>query len=120
MDDDAELAHRYRRVLESSGYAVEWSACDEGAVRLASEGKFDVVVGDLDLRVHGEAGTLKGIHDRCGNLPVVLLSNGLAFASARAAVACGAHRYLLKPVTEEQLLEVLVETIRETSRRPHS
>ena len=48
---------------------------------------------------------------------MVLLSNVLVFASARAAVECGAYRYLLKPVSDEQLLEVLVETIQESAHR---
>jgi len=33
------------------------------------------------------------------------------------AEECGAYRYLLKPVSDELLLEVLVETIQESSRR---
>ena len=48
---------------------------------------------------------------------MVLLSNVLAFASARAAAECGAYRYLIKPVSDERLLEVVVETIQESSRR---
>ena len=115
MDDDAELAHRYKRALESCGYAVEWVSCGEGAVRLLGEKKFDVVVGDIDLHKEREGGTLRSIHNQRGDLPVVLLSDGLAFSSARVAVECGAYRFLLKPVSEERLLEVLVETIRDTS-----
>jgi DNA-binding NtrC family response regulator len=116
VDDDADLARRYQRALESYGYAVERAAHGEAAIRLASEKRFDVVVGDVDPRESCEDRTLKSIHDQCKEVPVVLLSNVLAFASARAAVECGAYRYLLKPVSDERLLEVLVETIQETSR----
>ena len=117
VDDDAELAHRYQHVLESYGYAVERAPHGEGAVRLAGEKQFDVVVGDVDARENRADGTLKSIHEQREDLPVVLLSSGIAFATARAAVECGAYRYLLKPVSDERLLEVLVETIRESSRR---
>jgi len=117
VDDDAELARRYQRALESYGYSVERISHGEGAVRLAGERQFDVVVGDIDPRGDREYGMLKSIHEQRQDLPVVLLSSGIAFATARAAVECGAYRYLLKPVSDERLLEVLVETIRESSRR---
>ena len=117
MDDDTELARRYQRALESYGYAVERIPHGEGAIRLAGERQFDVVVGDVDPREECTDRTLKSIHDQRKDVPVVLLSNILAFASARAAVECGAYRYLLKPVSEERLLEVLVETIQESSHR---
>jgi DNA-binding NtrC family response regulator len=117
VDDDAELARRYQRTLESYGYAVERAARGEGAIRLAAEKQFDVVVGAVDPREACEDRTLKSIHERCQDVPVVLLSNVLVFASARVAAECGAYRYLLKPVSDEQLLEVLVETIQESSRR---
>jgi len=62
----------------------------------------------------GDDGALRSLRNRC---PVILLSHGLAFASALAAVRCGAYRYLLKPISDERLLEVLVETIQESSPR---
>ncbi len=117
VDDDAELAHRYQRVLESYGYAVVRVARGEGAVRLAREKQFDVVIGDADPLLDCEDRTLKSLHEHRAELPVVLLSSGIAFATARAAVECGAHRYLLQPVSDERLLEVLVESIRESSSR---
>ena len=76
-----------------------------------------MVIGDVDPREGCQDRTLKSIHDQRKDIPVVLLSNVLAFASARAAVECGAYRYLLKPVSDEQLLEVLVETLHESSHR---
>jgi len=117
VDDDVELARRYQRALESYGYAVERSPKGEGAIRLAVEKQFDVVIGDVDPREGCQDRTLKSIHDQSKDIPVVLLSNVLVFASARAAVECGAYRYLLKPVSDEQLLEVLVETIQESAHR---
>ena len=117
VDDDAELARRYQRALESYGYMVDRAPHGEGAIRLAHEKQFDVVVGDVDPREECEDRTLKSIHDQRKDVPVVLLSKVLVFASARAAAECGAYRYLLKPVSEERLLEVLVETIQENSHR---
>jgi DNA-binding NtrC family response regulator len=107
--DSEESARRYGRALEAYGYLVE-AACDgDSAVRLASERHFDVVVGDMDMH-DCSCEALRLIRGRHHDITVILISSGLAFARARAAVECGADRYLLKPVSEEQLLEILVET----------
>ena len=116
VDDDDELARKYQRALESYGYSVERASHGEAAIGLVAKKRFDVVVGDIDVRGNCEGVTLKSIHERCENLAVILLSSGLAFSSARAAMECGAYYYLLKPVSEERLLEVLVKTIRQSSR----
>jgi DNA-binding NtrC family response regulator len=119
VDDDDDLAQRYQHSLESNGYAVERTAHGEAAIGLAVQKRFDVVVGDIYRSDNCESGTLKSIHEKCEDLPVVLLSSGLAFSSARAAMECGAHRYLLKPVSDEHLLEVVMKTIRESVRQLH-
>jgi two-component system response regulator FlrC len=85
----------------------------ETAVRLAGKKQFDAVVTDIDIGGSSECKTLKRLREQHRELPVVVLSEGLAFASARTAVECGAHRYLLKPISEERRLEVLVEAIQE-------
>jgi len=113
VDDDTELACRYQHALEAYGYSVERSSRADLALRLSGDKNYDVVVGDVGLDGSDDS-ALRSLRNRC---PVVLLSHGLAFASARAAVRCGAHRYLLKPISEERLLEVLVETIQESSLR---
>ncbi len=111
VDDDVELVSRYQRALEACGYVVDRSSRGELPLRLPADNHYDVVVGDVDPDDDSTFCCLRG---RC---PLVLLSQGLAFASALAAVRYGVYRYLLKPVSEDRLLEVLVETIRERSPR---
>ena len=111
MDDDTELACRYQHTLEAYGYSVDRSSRADLAPRLSGDKHYDVVVGDVGFDGSDES-VLRSLRNHC---PVVLLSHSLAFASALAAVRCGAYRYLLKPISDERLLEVLVETIQESS-----
>ena len=113
VDDDTELACRYQHALEAYGYSVDRSSRADLASRLSGDKHYDVVVGDVGVD-GGDDGALRSLRNRC---PVILLSHGLAFASALAAVRCGAYRYLLKPISDDRLLEVLVETIQESSPR---
>jgi CheY-like chemotaxis protein len=116
VDDDAEVSRGYALSLGAGGYAVALACDGETAIDLAGEKQFDAVVADIDMDGDSKCRMLKRLREQHRDLPVVVLSRGLAFASARAAVECGAHRYLLKPVSDERLLEVLVEAIQDSSR----
>jgi DNA-binding NtrC family response regulator len=110
---EGDVLGKYARSFEAYGYAVDLASDEVTAARLASEKEFDVIVSDIDMRDDGDGESLRRLHEQNKRVPVVVLSSGLAFASARAAVDCGAHKYLVKPVSDDRLLEVLVEAIRD-------
>lgn len=111
LDNEAEQARRYEDALKARGYLVEKAADGDTAVRLARETRFDVVIGNIGAEEERDGMALMSLRRARRDLPVVLLSDGLALSSARMAVECGADRYLLKPVSAERLLAVLAETI---------
>jgi DNA-binding NtrC family response regulator len=115
MGDETDVLRRYARSLSAYGYMVDLATDGESAARLAAEKEFDVVVSDIDRNGTSECESLRRLRERHRRAPMVVLSSGLAFASARAALDCRAHRYLLKPVSDERLLEVLVEAIRDAT-----
>lgn len=115
VDDDNEVVRRYEHALAARGYAVAMACDEQTAISLASLQRFDVMVGDIDMRGMRTSDLLLDIRNRRGDLPLVLLSDGVAFESARVAMACRAHRYLIKPVSDQQLVEIVVETMREAA-----
>jgi CheY-like chemotaxis protein len=119
VGDEAGALGKYGRSLTAWGYAVDLAPDEATAVRLADEKEFDVIVDDIDMRDSSDGESLRRLRERDRLVPVVVLSSGLAFASARAAIDCGAHKYLVKPVSDEHLLEVLVEAIRDDAPRAH-
>ncbi len=119
VGDESDVLQRYARSLSAYGYAVELATDGETAVRLASEKDFDVVVSDIDHSGSSKCETLRRLREQQRRVPMVVLSEGLAFATARAAVDCRAHKFLLKPVSDERLLEVLVGTMRDAPSRSH-
>jgi DNA-binding NtrC family response regulator len=116
VGDETEVSRSYAHSFGAYGFTVDLASDGETAIRLAGEKQFDAVVTDIDVHGSSECRMLKRLREQDRDLPVVVLSKGLAFASARTAVECGAHRYLLKPISEERLLEVLVEVIEDDSR----
>jgi CheY-like chemotaxis protein len=118
VDDDNEVVRCYERALAERGYAVAMACDEQAAISLASLQRFDLMVGDIDMRGTHSSDLLLDIRNRRGDLPLVLLSSRVAFESARVAMACRAHRYLLKPVSDRQLVEVVAETMREVAGSP--
>ena len=114
---EAGCLGQYARSFEAYGYAVDFAPDGATAIRLTGEKDFDVIVSDIDEGGFCDGESLRHLREQNHCVPVVVLSSGLAFASARAALDCGADKYLLKPVSDDQLLEVLVEAMRDASLR---
>jgi DNA-binding NtrC family response regulator len=110
---------RYARSLSAYGYAVDFAHDDAEVARLGREKEFDVVINDIDMRNCCDGHSLRQLRRENKRVPVVVLSGCLAFASARAALDCGAHKYLVKPVSDERLLEVLVDAVQDAAARLH-
>ena len=119
VGEEGDVLGRYARSFGAYGYAVDFASDEDSAARLASEKEFDVIVKDIDTRDLDDGESLRHLRERHRRVPVVVLSSGLAFASARAAICCGAYKYLVKPVSDERLLEVLVEAMRDAPSPRH-
>jgi DNA-binding NtrC family response regulator len=113
VGEETDVLRRYARSFSAYGYGVDLASDGEAAVRLASEKEFDVVVSDIDMAESSGCASLLRVREQQQRVPMVVLASALGFASARAAVDCRAHKYLLKPVSDERLLEVLVEAVQD-------
>jgi two-component system, OmpR family, response regulator len=119
VGDENEVLLGYARSLSAYGYAVDFAHDDAEVARLGREKEFDVVINDIDMRNCCDGQSLRQLRRENKRVPVVVLSGCLAFASARAALDCGAHKYLVKPVSDERLLEVLVDAVQDAAARLH-
>lgn len=119
VGDQTETLERCARRLASCGYRVDVAHDQATLARLSEEREFDVVVNDIDMRNCCDGQSLRELRRQNQRVPVVVLSECLGFASARAALDCGAHKYLVKPVSEERLLQVLVDAVRDASALVH-
>jgi EAL domain-containing protein (putative c-di-GMP-specific phosphodiesterase class I) len=119
VDDDAGFARSCARLLGGWGYEVEMVLEGAEAVRRAHEREFDVILSDINVPGMSGIQILRSIraHDR--DVPVVLMTGGPAIESAREAVDCGALSYLIKPISTDQLKEIVARAVQvhEVARR---
>ncbi|MBI4501973.1 MAG: response regulator transcription factor [Gemmatimonadetes bacterium] len=116
IEDDRTVGQFVQRGLEEQRMQVD--LVDEGSsgLKIASEGKYDVIV--LDLRLPGMSGVevLRTLRDRGVNTPVLVLTAQDAVESKVQALRIGADDYVTKPFAFEELL-ARVEAV---ARRPKS
>lgn len=112
VDDDPRTLARYRRALESAGYAVDEAEGEEAALEKLRRSKSDLVLLALsppwiiDMRV------LRSLRCAGDDVPVVIImARGNTF-DAKAALELGAIDFLFEPVRPEELRTVVAEVIR--------
>jgi two-component system chemotaxis response regulator CheY len=106
--DDSGLARRLiRKLLEELGYQAEDVPDGEQALERCVLERFDAVV--LDLLMHGMYGVevLQKLKELNPALPVVIATADIQRTTREQVKELGAAAMINKPVTKEQLEEVL-------------
>jgi DNA-binding NtrC family response regulator len=99
VDDNPALRRVFGRALEQWGYLVTEVSNGREAMMAAEVGEFDVVVSDVRMPDMGGVELLEAVHERDGDLPVVLMSGDTDLDTAMKAAKFGAFEYLTKPVS---------------------
>jgi two-component system, chemotaxis family, chemotaxis protein CheY len=110
--DDSGLARRLiRKMLEELGHEVEDAADGAQALERYLLNRHDAVV--LDLLMHGMYGVevLQKLKQLNQNLPVIVASADIQRTTREQVKEAGAAAMINKPVTKEQLAEVLVTVL---------
>jgi DNA-binding response OmpR family regulator len=104
VEDEPQILSFVSRALSAAGYAIDCASGGADALRLASENEYGLVILDLIMPdVDGRevlAGLIRVRHDQ----PVLVLS---CLDDVTTKVACldlGAHDYLTKPFSLDELL----------------
>lgn len=106
IDDDALLGEQLVSWLREAGMTAESVAAPRDALLKIAEFKPDVVVLDVNMpEASGiELATMLKQDVKTGLLPIVFLTSDDAESTRRDAMAAGADDYLLKPVTQDDLV----------------
>lgn len=113
VEDDPTLLDAYRLVLGSSGFRVVTAGTAREAVRTLEEERVDWVVCDLGLPDSDGADVVRELRDGAadsdgGPAPAILVLTGEDDTRLRRACRrAGAGRYLVKPVSGAELVEIL-------------
>ncbi len=109
VDDEERQREIYRDILQGEGYEAETASSGEVALKMLGQGRFDLVVTDLNLV--GMTGLqLRGeIVADDPSIAVIMITGYPSIQSAVEATRKGVYQYLEKPVDRDTLLQVVDE-----------
>jgi two-component system chemotaxis response regulator CheY len=107
--DDANLVRRfYRDALERAGFEVDEALNGVEALERVLGAAYDLIVVDVNMPQMDGLTFLKVLRRQAtavSSLPALVISTEAADQDAVAARAAGANFYLVKPVSQERLVE---------------
>ena len=115
VDDEEKIGKLLAAELGDEGHRVYRTVDPDGALRLVTDNKPDILI--TDLRMEGMDGIelLKASKAASPNTDVIVMTAYASVATAIAALRAGAYDYLTKPFQTEELL-MLVSRLDEKRR----
>jgi two-component system chemotaxis response regulator CheY len=108
VDDSFYMRTMLRNILTDAGYEVAGEAATgQQAVQMARETRPDLVTLDVILPDNTGLDVLKGIRAEQPDLKIVMVSAVGQDVIVNEALTSGAGAYLVKPFSEERVLEVV-------------
>jgi two-component system copper resistance phosphate regulon response regulator CusR len=104
VEDDATVGQYVKRGLEEAGYQAQLVGDGAEALRLASDGPYDLVVLDLRLPEVPGVEVLRALRAGGNDVPVLVLTAQDTVEFKVQALRSGADDYVTKPFALEELL----------------
>lgn len=117
VDDEIGMREGCRRALTSQGFRVSTAEHGVEALRKLREEDYDLVL--LDAMMPGMSGLeiLERIHEHDPDIISVMITGYATVDLAAQAMKQGAHDFLPKPFTSDELLTVVLRGMEERQRR---
>ena len=109
-------------ILEGLRTIIDWEALDMEVIHMAHNGRealelfwkepCDIVVTDVEMPVLDGLGFLKALREKNTRTRCIILTGYDEFEYARKAIKLDVEDYILKPIDDEKLTEVLAQAAR--------
>lgn len=112
VDDEGAIRYSVSKTLQRIGYRVSEAETGEEAIDLVGEQDFDVIL--TDIRMPGIDGVelLRRIKDLAPDASVILMTGYASLGTAIEALRLGAHDYLIKPSSSQDIKHSVSEGIK--------
>lgn len=113
VDDDAAVLRASTLILQRAGFDVTPAPNGDAALAAlrppkgAGASRFSVIVSDIRMEGMSGLDLLRAVRQSDPDVPMVLVTGGPSLSTAIEAMHEGAHRYLMKPVAPEELIETV-------------
>jgi two-component system chemotaxis response regulator CheY len=114
VDDSAAMRRMHQKALEALGFAVQVAKDGREAIELLERmDDCDLVLTDWHMPELDGLGLVRAIrgHQRYAKLRVLMITSDTAMKSVQLALDAGADDFLMKPFSQDALLERIKEVM---------
>lgn len=116
VEDEYELRTIWAEALTQAGNIVRTAEDGVQAIKQMSIGTYDVAIFDLSLPRMNGLEAIKLIRRTEPDLPILAVTGVSDPAMARAVIEVGANDILFKPITTDELIEIVARYARQQPR----
>lgn len=116
IDDEAVVRNTIRAYLEDYDYTVKTAENGKVGLEIINDNHFDLVLVDLRMPEVDGLQVLSTLREKQPDLPIIVISGTGEIADVVEALRLGAWDYLLKPITDMNILRHSIENSLERSR----
>lgn len=111
VDDEKNVQKTLSITLSRAGYVVDVASSGEEAVEKIAKTLYDIVITDLKMGKIDGLGVLKAVKERDHETEVILMSAYGSIGNAVKAMKEGAHDFIEKPFTPDELLHTVSKAL---------
>lgn len=111
MEDDLNVAKGLKMILEEQGYGVELQGTGLGAMDAIGKYDYDLLMADLHLPDIDGMQVVKRAKETKPDTGVIVMTGYATSSLAVNAMKLGAHDFISKPFTEEQIKTAIKEAL---------
>ncbi|WP_300457027.1 response regulator [Desulfobacula sp.] len=115
MEDDLHVAKGLKMILDEQGYTVDLEATGQGAMEAMGRYDYDLLMADLRLPDIDGMQVVKQIKETRPETEVIVMTGYATSSLAVNAMKLGAHDFIAKPFTEEQIKSSITEALHQNS-----
>jgi two-component system alkaline phosphatase synthesis response regulator PhoP len=119
VDDEGAIRYSISKTLQRVGYQVHTAASGEEALEMMTQQGYDVVL--TDIRMPGVSGVelLAEIKEQAPDAVVILLTGYASLETAIESLRLGAHDYLVKPSSSQDIRNSVAQGIERARNMKH-
>lgn len=111
VDDEPVVCNSLRKILRKQNYSVDEAFDVDVALNKMKLNKYDLIFLDLKMPKKSGMEVLESIKKKYPSTPVVMITGYASVETAIEATRLGAHNFIPKPFTSDELSKVAVEAL---------
>ncbi len=113
VDDSQTMRDLVKEALETAGYKVTVAENGEDGLKKFREGKFDLVIADINMPVMDGIAMIKEIRKISKEVPIITLTTETEEAKKQEGRKAGADGWITKPFRPAQFLDIVKQILEE-------